>query len=477
MNALQCDRTARSRAIRFGALALAVSLVAAGVAAGDRTNVRGVGMARAMTAAARGIDAIGVNPALLGLKDNRLLEIGLLPFSFHARSDFISYDVYQDYFTGVDDGTGNRVSRFMSDADVVRLLSLLPDEGETRFDVDVSLLSLSFHNSVVGGIGFSITDHIGIQNNLDKDFIRFPFQGSGGSPYDLSDTRQNGWWWREYNIAYAREIPAFIPFAKSMAVGASLKIVRGYGVFETQSYRGNVNMGMDAEGIPTFDALSEFLVRRAGVRQFSEDSIIIDTPFPDPAGKGTGFDLGLTMELNHGIRVSAAVVNIGSISWDQNLVETVGSGQITVTNVFTKQGEDSLLLALRGKNRPGQAFSTPLPTQLRFGAAMRSDEVPFLKFLPGRLLLAVDYLQGLNTSLGNTTSPRFALGAEYRLIPLIPLRTGISIGGGDSFRWAAGFGLDFHFLTFDLSTENIGVLTSLKNFRMFQLSAGLKIKV
>jgi hypothetical protein len=477
MNVQQIVGFARRSGLR-SVLILGLVPLAAGVAqTGDRTNVRGVGMGRTMNAAARGVDALGVNPSLLALPDNRFMEIGLPTVGFHFLSQFVSYDVYNDYFTGVETTSGDRVAKELTEQDKRDLLNLLPDEGETRFATDIRVLSLSFHHAKIGGMGFGITEHVGMKNNLDKDFFRLPFDGlPSGSTYDLSDTRQEFWWWREYAFSYGREVPAFIPMTKRVFVGAGFKIVRGYGIFETVNYRGIVsNPGFDVNQI-RFEALSEFLIRRAGIQEFNSDSSDF-TPFPDPAGKGVGFDLGLTAELNYGIRVSAAVVNIGSIDWDQNLVETVGAGNVTISNPLTDQGNDSLLIALRGSNRPGEAFSTPLPTQLRIGATMRSDEVPFLKWLPGRLALAVDYTQGFNESLGNSTQPRFSLGTEYRLIPLIPLRTGIAWGGGDSFRWAAGIGLDLHFLSLDLATENIGVLTSLDNFSMFQFSAGLKIKI
>ena len=477
MNAKQIVGSIRRSGLRSALTLLLVPLTAGVAQTGDRTNVRGVGMGRTVNAAARGVDAIGTNPSLLALPDNRFMEIGLPTVGFHVLSQFISYDVYNKYFTGVE-VNGERVAKVLTEQDKIDLLNLLPDEGETRSNVELRSLAISFQHDVLGGFGFAITDHVGMKNNLDKDFFRLPFEGMpSGSYYDLSDTRQEGWWWREYAFSYGREVPAFIPLTKRLFVGAGFKLVRGYGVFETVNYRGVVSNPLVDQNQTKFEAYSEFLIRRSGIQEFASDSGEFEGPFPDPAGKGTGFDIGLTAELNYGIRISAAVVNIGSISWDNNLVETVGAGSITVSNPFTVTGNDSLLMALRGTNRPGEAFSTPLPTQLRIGATMRSDEVPFLQWLPGRLALAIDYTQGFNSSLGNSTQPRFSLGTEYRLIPLIPLRTGIAWGGGDSFRWAAGFGLDLYFLSLDLATENIGVLTSLKNFSMFQLSAGLKIKI
>jgi hypothetical protein len=100
-----------------------------------------------------------------------------------------------------------------------------------------------------------------------------------------------------------------------------------------------------------------------------------------------------------------------------------------------------------------------------------------LHYLPGNMLMEIDYNQGLNNSLGNSTIPRFSLGTEWRLIPILPLRTGITVGGGDQFRWAFGFGLDVWVMSLDVGTENFGMLFSPKSFSMFSLAAGLKIRV
>jgi hypothetical protein len=93
------------------------------------------------------------------------------------------------------------------------------------------------------------------------------------------------------------------------------------------------------------------------------------------------------------------------------------------------------------------------------------------------MLLAIDYNQGLNESMGNSTKPRISAGMEYRIIPLIPLRTGISVGGNDRLRWAFGFGLDFLVVSWDLSTENFGMLFSPKSFNMFSVSTGLRVRL
>lgn len=88
----------------FFFLIISISISYAG---GDRTNLQGVGMARTFTAVARGIDAVGVNPANLGYLDRGTVTFNILNFGIHGGSDFWNQEIYTKYFTG--DENGNAV--------------------------------------------------------------------------------------------------------------------------------------------------------------------------------------------------------------------------------------------------------------------------------------------------------------------------------------------------------------------------------
>ncbi|HAV22814.1 MAG TPA: hypothetical protein DCX46_04835 [Bacteroidetes bacterium] len=457
-----------------------VVLTGAYAQVGDRTKVRAVGMARTVNANTLGVDAFGVNPANLGLPSNRTIDIGIANVGFHVKSELINYEIYQKYFTGVPGANGERVAMELTDQDKEDLMAMMADDGETRFDGELNLFSLALCHPVVGGLGVSINEHVGVRNFLTKNYFRMALflLPQEGALYDLSGTSFEGWWWRDYNFSYGRKLPFTIPFFKETYFGFSVKFIRGYGYFGTDYYRSKFGTELGPNGLPTIKGSSEFLVRRTGA-DFLPDLADgeFSNPFPDPAGKGRGLDFGLAAELNNGIHLSAGVVNIGSITWEENVRETEGAGEISISNPLDMAGRDSLEQAFSGIDRVGAPFTTNLPTQLRFGASMWSDEVAFLQWLPGRMMLAFDYTQGLNSSLGNSTTPRLSVGTEYRLIPLLPLRTGIAVGGGDKFRWAAGLGLDLYVLTLDFGTENIGVLFSPDSFSMFEFSFAMRIKV
>ncbi len=220
----------------------------------------------------------------------------------------------------------------------------------------------------------------------------------------------------------------------------------------------------------------DFLAAHAGVDFFNENSDASFTPMPDPVGKGTGFDIGLSGEMINGLRVAVSVTDIGKITWDKNVIESFGGGTTNITGYYSDL-EDTLKNLVKGKTRHITLFETDLPTAFRLGVVAEAYKVPFLKFLPGKLLLALDYLQGLNTSLGNTTKPRFSFGAEYRVFHVIPLRTGLAFGGGDKVRWAFGFGLDFRYVSLDFASDNFGMFFTPNSFQTVSVSVGLKVRV
>lgn len=448
--------------------------------AGDRSNIRGMGMARTINAASRATDAIGINPANIAIPDVGMFTLSLAPAGVMARTELFSLDVYKEYFTGVPGPNGDRVAKFLSEEDKNTILSQMPDLPRTKAGLELMWFGLTFQHPVVGGIGFAIIERLGTMNIISKDFFRFAAFGldSLGSDYKLDGTGFSSWWFREYNLSYGRKLPFKPNFVKDLYAGISFKILRGYGVFTTDrqnSSFGNYPIGADQYGLRgNFD----FLTRRAGVDFLNGDDSSNQsfTLFPDPAGKGFGVDFGFSSEVIAGLRVALSVTDLGSIKWDRNVFESAGGRSVNVTGILDDM-EDTLKNAVKGTTNPGAPFKTSLPATLRLGATMDTKEFPFFKFIPGRMLLAFDYTQGLNKSLGNTTIPRFSLGIEYRVIRFIPIRTGLAVGGGDKVRWALGTGFNSHYFSLDLATEHFGMIFMPRSFQMASISLGMKVRV
>lgn len=456
---------------------LAVLLVSSLLEAGDRTNIRALGMARVLGPVARGIHAFGINPANLALPDNSRFGLSFLPFGVRISSNLISYDIYQEYFTGVLQPDGSRKPRYLNTEDKMRILeSMESGLGTTRMDVDAIIVGMSFSFRGRIGVGFSVSDHLGGKLVLPKDYARFFLFGldSSGSKYVFDGTEVSAWWWREFNVSAGMAIPVELNPFEDFYAGVGVKVLKGYGMIQTSHYRASIaNVPLGGNQYRA-DLKFDYLTRRSGIDFFRESSNEIPI-FPMPAGNGFAVDLGLACTIR-GISLHLGVSDIGTVRWKRNLTETYGSYNLSIDDPLSQANEDSIQEAGKGKNRPGGEFTTSLPTILRLGAAMSSDRTPLLHFLPGELFVAAEYQQGLSSSMGGTTTPRLALGLEYKVISFLPLRTGVSVGGDEPFRWAAGIGLDFEYVRVDVATENVGILFFPNQLTMISLAAGLEIR-
>ena len=447
--------------------------------AGDRWNIRAIGMGRTSVASSRGTEAIGINPANLALPGRGVFSLSLFPIGVRVSTEMISYDIYQQYFTGIP-GTGNGGSRdpkILTEEDKQNILSSLPDGlAATRIDIEVMDLGASITTNKLGGLGVAVVDHASGSLEIAKDFTRFFLYGldSAGSRYNFDGTSVTAAWWREFNISYAYQITLSSEWLRSLSIGVGAKLLQGYGIFETQHYSASVANQRVGANQYLLNAQFDYLTHRSGADFFNPDNDAKFTPFPEPAGNGMGYDVGISVKMRPGFYVAASITDIGSIQWEKNLVKTDGRYSLLMDDPFKTENSDSLERAVRGYNQAGEAFSSSLPTTLRLGVTIQSDESQMFTFLPGKMLLAFDYTQGLNSSMGNVTQPRISLGVEYRVIPFLPLRTGLSMGGGDGVRWAAGFALDFHAVCLDVATENIGMIFSKKIPQNVSVAAGLR---
>jgi hypothetical protein len=463
-------------------IVLPLAIFSAAVA-GDRTDIRAVGMGRTMNASSRGVDALGINPANIALPDGGRFTLNLVPVGVRISTDILNYGLYQDYFTGVPDSTGNRVKRFLTDADKQNILSQMPDFPENRVEAEMMWLGFTFQNPIFGGIGFSMTEHIGMTSTLSKDFFRRAFFGldENGDAFNFDGTQISAWWYRSYNISYARRLPVKIKFLKDLYAGIGIKFVQGFGIFQVLRQKSSFSIYPDSTGTQyNLNGNIDYLATRAGIDLFNNNNDSTNSsfsPFPQPVGTGTGFDIGFSGELFNGIRLAMSVTDIGKITWDKNVLENVGMGEFSFQNDFSALG-DTIKNLTRGEPRPGPAFTTSLPTALRLGASMELHQLPFVrKTFASPSLVAIDYTQGLNESLGNTTNPRFSLGMEYRPVSVLPLRTGWVFGGGDKVRWAAGFGIDLYNFSMDFATDSFTTLLTPRSFQMASFSFGMKVRV
>ena len=459
-------------------LIVAVGLIAS-MYAGDRNGVRGIGMARTVNASSRGLAALGVNPANLALGGEGMVSMSLLSFGFRANSELISMGTYREYFTGVPGPSGESDPRYLSPADKERILDgFSANAAASRFDLEIMPVGMAVYHSDFGGIGVAMIEHVGARVVVPKDLLRVMLYGldSTGSSYQLNETDLSAWWWREFNVSYGTQLPVGLGKKGKLYAGAGLKYITGFGILETTRFRMSIANGRESNNQYRTEFMADYVIRRSG-------SEMLDpgprgggvTVSPNPAGTGFGVDLGIALIID-GVGLHCSITDIGTVSWRRNLVETFGNYNVVLTDPFLGAIEDSIQNAIRGRNRPGEAFRAPLPATVRFGIAIGADTAQAFDWLPRRLLITLDLTQGLNESMGNSQDLRVSVGIEYAGISWLPLRTGWSVGDDSRVRWSIGAALEFKSFSWDIATENIGLLFSRRDFNMYSFATGFRFR-
>ncbi len=456
-----------------GAVALMV-VPGGSLRTGERTNAQGMGMARTQVAVARGIEAVGSNPANLVLLDDAAVDISLLPLGAHVGSNVFSFDLYRDYFRGIPTDSG-WVGVTLTETDKTEILDRFAGSiGRGGVDAEAQLFGVAVSLGDEGAVALTITDHLAGSVEVPKEYLEFLFYGNPpGSSYNFRGSQGSIAWTRQYSLSYARPLPR-IPPVQEWYAGVTVKLVHGYGYAGTDRF--NATLATSQMGV--LDGTVDILKRRAGLDPTAEDFGNSITLVPPPAGSGFGVDVGLGGIINEMIRVGLSVTDIGSVSWRRMLRESSTHRTVRLENPFERAERDSLDQALQGESREGSPFTTPLPTTLRLGASVELQNAAwFRNMVPGEMTVAMEFSQGLHHVPGTTLVPRGSLGVEYRAWRFLPLRGGISFGGTDGVNLALGVG--FHSAKFDvdLATENLGWIVTPNSAAHGSLAAGMKLRL
>lgn len=423
-------------------------------------DARSMGMGKTYTAVTTGVYSIGLNPANLVFNNDAKVEFStLLPLptvSMRGGTDFMSLKEFNFYFGG-----DNGQNRVLNDTEKNQLYNLFEGGGSFFANAGAYLLSFGVTPSQKSGsFAFTIADYSGGKAFVPEAFADFALNGNPqGKVFDISQSRFSSWWIRQYALSYARIFPEFSKDVfQRVAIGMSVKLIHGFayvGSEEVTTYltTSDKNIITGDAGLLAYSSFSN----NFGVEyEFdSENKPSNFSPFPSPAGTGLGVDVGFTAAINERWNIALAFTDIGAINWTDNSAKFASDGPILLNDVTNKAQRDSVFDLLTGTAEPVEDFRTSLATALRFGASVIVSDYNELSF-PGKLMLAFDYNQGFNEMPGNTTTPRFSVGAEWKPVDFVPyIRTGFEVLGVDGFNWAFGLGFDVKVLEIHLATSSM----------------------
>lgn len=405
--------------------------------------------------------AIGVNPANIGIRyaETKNFTLGLFEGTGNV------------FLQGVKTSEINEFIKSGSDSDSLDYFQRL--EGAQKFsgkafgaNVDVMPIGFAYNNDKIGSFAFNMKTSFRYFMDFNLNFTQFAFSSAtainlfpqlitGNQDTVANDPNQyqnyinnNGGikagynkdglslgsilnnssyklhWTTEYALGYGRKLLS-LDEQHALYAGVAVKFVQGFGYVDISAKNGRIN-GVAAY-MPSLTQLDSLLNIKTAEQANS---------YYKPVGQGLGFDIGVTAEVFHDIRVGASVVNIGSITYRDNVYNVSDT-------VFTTVDYNSDFLGGFDKivkwERRGSVV-VPLATQLRIGASAMLAE--------RRIQVGVDYVQPLNNAAGNYNTAVWALGGDFFVLRWLRLSTGTSIGGniasvsqGYSTRVAIPFGI------------------------------------
>ena len=411
------------------AAVLVLGLQSTSEAIGDGSP-RAMGLAGSYTALARGPEAVQWNPANLGLRSSpsfkwELINIGS---NFSVENNAFSVQTYNDNFTDAD--------HFIGESEKRDLLSDVPNDG-LRLNVGLEPF-VGVGIPVNGGVAFSLpkkiqsaitsTLSVGLEGELPKDMFELMVFGNQfeadrisdglNGNYDISEWDGSGWMLGGFNWAFARPVnirtnETLKPYLRELSLGATVKVLGGvYGEVLRSGGNGFVSRVAGTD-------LESYVIAQSG------------------QGFGVGLDLGVAAVLKDGkTTVSVGLLDfLDSYNWSGDAAQDcvfVTATDLRVTSlldvenaedVFDNPDVDGDGDTDFNKEISAKSFSRSLPARLRIGVSHRPIE---------RLTVVGNYDQAFTTGFGLETTPRVSLGAEYRLVPWLPARIGLAVGGRSS---------------------------------------------
>lgn len=439
-------------------------------------------MGNTYVASSRGINCLGYNPANLVFARNNDLEFStFLPIptiTVSAGNNSISLDDVDYFFTPID-SNNTKIAKTLTKNDKQRFKDLFSSDLTLYSNFSLNFISFSYKPSEkFGSFAFSMNENSNMRFDVPKDLPSSLVDAgilSENSYTDLNAFNLQGWWIRDYSVAYARDFKKELCSIFNInqnkisrfALGFSLKYISGFAYVGTTSSSGYIKNTIDSAN--SIFETSVHLNTKANMAisgalgpdyDFNKNTLDVHAPlqpFPKEAGRGFGYDFGISTQFNDNLQVSFAVTDIGSIKWFKNLAQYTIDGNFTYSGFTFKSGyynafKDSLqnTLDTLDKFSKSNSFYTDLPTAIRFGIALQVDKV--INNFPGIMTFALDINQGLNNMPGNSKKTRFSFGFDWDFAANWPyLRSGVSLGGYYGFSWSLGTGFELSNYQIDLA--------------------------
>jgi hypothetical protein len=391
----------------------------------------------------RDYQAVGVNPANLGIypdDGSTRVNLGFLEATGLFYSDALPKSELVSSLLG---------GKKLSGDEKLEIAQLFLESGNS-FSGDLIPLSIAVQFPKAGGFGFRWRERISGQalftepladivfNGINSQYIDTILLNTLGEQFGLIGDQYNTAdlfngsvikfnWLREFNVSYGRKIIDLD--LVNVFAGASIKFMQSNASSE---------ISFSHDSISGFAAFSEIF--DINYANFTNPDFTLEGRF-SPVGTGLGFDFGVTASVGHRFFGAVAINDLGSITYDGNLVTISDALEDSLINFFGLNAADIFSDISNLYNASGLFTYLPeaertvkLPATLRIGAGIRISK---------KAEIGLDVIQPLNKVPGAIDQTLIA--GLFNFIPVnsIKLSAGFSGGGIADLNLPAGISFSF----------------------------------
>jgi Family of unknown function (DUF5723) len=402
-------------------------------------STRALGMGGAYTSLARGYEAVAWNPAMLAAWGRPFFTIGLPHVNLEFGSNAYGLSDVRKY-----------ANTYLTTADKQTLLGKITGANlSLRGLVGAQPFGLS-----VGPFAVMVGASGEVDGGLSKDAVRLALLGNApvNGVSSFSAAGSTGQAWVATTAAGSFALPFQLPLGR-LSVGVTYKYIIG-------NFLGTAtDLGSRFTLDPLFSATESDQALYTNYSKACGSIQPLGTgECGGQAGKGYGVDLGGALQLAHGgMTLSAVVVNaVGSMTWDDSRLaydRAMRSDSQTVSgSVITDSSSVSL-------DTPSAIAADSQASRLRRTLLANANFARLLRvgfaLHRGLLTVAAQGQLRLKAGLDTQASQELAVGAEYRLLGVVPLRVGASSDFAGATMLSAGTGLQLLGINLDVSAANI----------------------
>lgn len=325
---------------------------------------------------------------------------------------------------------------------VSEAMSGFSDVNKIGTDIKVGILAGGF--KAWGGYNtVSINARANVGASVPRSLFSLLKEGVSNSTYDISDIRATAKAYVELGLGHSRNI------TDKLRVGATLKFLIGGASAEARLRNSHLTLGTDDWSIVSDAEIRTNIKGYTYETDYNEhtkrDYVSgLDGSFDGINGFGMGIDLGATYRLNQDWKFSAALLDLGFISWSDTQLATTDGPKSFNTDKYTfgfdKNGENycedvwdnvrddiSMLYQLEDKGNVG-GRTTALNATLNLGAEYT---LPYYRDLTFGLMNTTRFA-------GSLTWTDFRLSANVAPCKIFSATANLAVGTyGAGFGWLA----------------------------------------